>query len=94
MTIEEYCDVINVDLIVTRFHNQNERWIALFEHCEVKDGIMLVGVCGNAHTPQEAVRDYIQQIKGKKIVFNSMGKDRREFIVPNSIEAFIGERNE
>jgi len=86
MTIAEYCDTINADIIVTRYYNQNETWLAWFDHCEVKnEGILYGRSSGYGKTPQDAINSYFKQIMGKVIVLNAMSPERRELIVPNNI---------
>lgn len=49
---------------------------------------MLVYECGNGSTPEEALKDYVYNIRGKILVFNSDIRDkRREFKVPMNLEA-------
>ncbi len=88
MTIAEYCDTINADLVITRYCNQNERWSAHFSHCEVKDGSMLGSISGESNTPYGAVNAYFKRIMSEIIVFNEMSEMRREFTVPTSIELY------
>lgn len=85
MDIQEYADVINANLKITRYHNQRGRWSAKFEFCEVKDGVMLVGEYGNGKNPTQAIDDYLKRILGKTIVFNAMADSRREFNVPATL---------
>ena len=85
MNIEDYADCINVEIVVRRYDNQNNRWIAEFDHCEVKGDGVLIGTHGNGSTPQEAVQAYIDQIRGKCIVLNAGSVRRREFIVPTNL---------
>jgi len=85
MTIEEYADVLNVDLIIRRYCNQDNRYMAEFENADIKEGCGLVGIHGNGKTATEAVLNYVERIRGKRIVFDAMGKDRREFDVPRNL---------
>ena len=86
MNISEYCDTINVNLVVRRYHNQKERWSASIENAEVKQNGCLLGAYGNGNTPMGAIADYIKQIRGETIVLNAMSELRREFTVPSSLE--------
>jgi hypothetical protein len=88
MTFYEYADVLNVDIRVIRYHNQNDRWSARFQDCEVKDGAVLRTTSGEGKTPELAISDYIKQIRGKRIIFNAYTDNRREFTVPD-IAGFV-----
>lgn len=85
MNFYDYMDTINVDLEVTRYHNQ-ARWLARFHGTEVRRGFaMLVSEYGLGKTPDEAIADYMEKIRGKKIIINAMSTTRREFVVPETI---------
>jgi hypothetical protein len=90
MTIIEYADMIRTDLVIRKHHNQCQRWTASFEHAETKRGdvdIMLTSTCGEGDTANQAINNYIDEIKGKVIVLNSTSKtNRKEFGVPSTIE--------
>lgn len=88
MTLDDYCDAINAELVVQRYPNQNNRWTAKFKYCEVKLNGYLESTYGSGTTPAEAIEDYLIKIWKKTIVFNAMDKERREFIVPTV--TFIG----
>lgn len=85
MKLNDYCDAINAEMHLTRYANQN-RWCAKFDRCEVATQGCLESVHGNGLTPEAAMTDYIQRISGKRIVFNAMTAQRREFTVPIGIE--------
>ena len=82
MNIEDYADCINAEIVVRRYDNQNNRWMAEFNHCEVKGEGVLIGTYGNGTTPQEAIQAYVDQICGKTVVFEAGTDRRREFTVP------------
>ena len=90
MNITEYADVINVNITITYYHNQQQRWCAHFEGAEVleHEGSAILAILhGNGSTPYEALQDYLDNVEGKILVFNATGGDkRREFKVPMSIE--------
>ena len=94
MTIEELADVINVDLIIRRYANQTNRYIAEFEHTEIKnskDDRILAGIYGNSTSPAKAIQDYIENITGKWLVIDAGSKDnRREFGVPATLDNYLG----
>ena len=82
MTIFDFADSINKNLVITRHANQDERYTVSFERSEVKDGSALIGEYGQGNSPLGAVIDYWNKIQGKKLVFNAMTSSRQEFIVP------------
>ena len=64
--------------------NQNSRYYAHFEACDVKDGVVLCGTYGNGSSPDEAMADYAEQISGQLLVFNAWTNKlaRREIVAP------------
>jgi hypothetical protein len=93
MTITELADIIQRQIIVTYYPNQSNRWAASFRHCEIKTGTHgLLSESGNGSSPEVAIKNYIESIKGKTMVFDAMDpQKRREFGVPNSL-TFGGEK--
>lgn len=87
MNFYDYADAINANLIIHKYANQNNRWTASFESCEVSENeAVLCSAYGNGGSAEGAIIDYISQIAEKKIVFNAMSKDyRREFKVPANL---------
>ena len=85
MDITDYCDIINTIIDVHYIPNQEKRWMAKFEDCEVMVRGMLAVYHGNGHTPDEAILDYIEQIKGKRIAFNAYRDNRVEYDVPENL---------
>lgn len=84
MLFNEYCDAVNATLTITRY--PKERWSAGIKGAEVKEGSMLVGAYGAGGTPGEAVRNYIDKIEGKTLVFNATDITRRlELQVPQDM---------
>lgn len=90
MNLEEFADIILKDFRLKRYANQNNRWSASFVGAEVKDtehSSILAGSFGDGKTPSEAMNDYLIQIRGKILVFNAGGGDkRREYGVPENLE--------
>ncbi len=89
MTIYEFADVIGRDLVIRRYANQGGRWTAEFDGAELKDAPdsgFLAGVYGNGVSPEDALSDYLECIKGKWLVFDAYGKHRREYNVPDHFE--------
>ena len=46
----------------------------------------MIGEYGNAGDPERALSDYAKRIRGKTLVFDAHGNNRREFGVPMSLE--------
>ena len=55
---------------VTVRKNNAGKFIVMFEHCDVYDGVGVLGVFGEGGTVGYAVKDYINKISGKRLVFN------------------------
>ena len=90
MTATEYCDALNLEMRLTYYPNQRSRWTASFGRCEVKDAPdsgFLCAAYGNGETPQLAIVDYIDKIRGKTLVVDAMGDQRRVYTVPDSLTA-------
>lgn len=89
MKITEYSDVLNINIKLTYYHNQSNRWCATFERAETKinatSGI-LTSEHGNGKTPKEAIENYINSIKGKLLVIGAYTENRREYKVPDNLE--------
>ena len=66
MNIYDYADAINVDLVVRRYAAQGNRWIACFEHGEVKEGPCLASEYGTGSNAEAAIEDYVLKIRGKR----------------------------
>lgn len=87
MNLEEYCDILNIEIRVLYYPNQGGRWCAAFEYAEVLEGTsVLVGAHGNGRTPHEAMTEYLDRIRGQKIVLHAGNQElRREYVVPASL---------
>ena len=90
MNVREYCDILNLNLIICRYCNQNERWSAHFEYCEIKTGSesgILSSSYGDGKTAIDAIINYLEKIEGNLLVVHAGSADmRREYIVPLGIE--------
>ncbi len=83
MYILDFADVIDKQIIIRYYPNQQGRFMAQFEGGEIKEGCCLVSHYENGLTPYEALSKYARSISNKKIVFNAMEDcGRQEFIVP------------
>lgn len=90
MTIWDFADSINKNLIITRHANQNSRYTASFQDSEIKRGSCLESVYGQGSSALRAIDDYWEQIQGKRIIFNAMNNHRQEFTIPIN----LGEEDE
>ena len=90
MKLEEFADIILKNFRLIRYANQGNRWSASFDRAEVKDtehSSILMGSFGDGKTPSEAMNDYLEQIRGKVLVFNAGGGgNRQEYGVPENLE--------
>lgn len=91
MKIEEFADVIGVDIIITRHNNFNpvtgtpkdKCWTASLKYAEIKEGSILSSQSGRGKTPDEAINNYCEAISGERIILNAMSETRRqEYNVP------------
>lgn len=86
MTIEELALVSNQRLEV-RFPDVDQNYMFRFANCEIKRGHVLITTCGRGKRLDVARKNYVEEIKGKTIVFDAMSKtDRREVVVPLTLE--------
>lgn len=86
MSIFEIADIIDAQIVIRRYPNQNERWICHFDGAEIKEGQLLKGSYGSAKSVPAAITEYCKAIEGKEIVFHAMSNElRRQFKVPPSI---------
>jgi hypothetical protein len=58
------------------------RWYASVPRLEARDGCACVGEFGNGDTTWEAISDYADKLRGKRLVLGAMGPERREFVAP------------
>jgi hypothetical protein len=86
MKFTEFCDVINKQIELIYYPNQNNRWSAKLVRGETMENNLLRGHFGDGSSPDEAIRNYIEGIKGTRIAFNAMTDKRVEFVVPQNLE--------
>ena len=68
MNIYNYADCMDLELVVRRHQQQNNRWTCSFEHVEVCVGERILrSAYGNGKSPDGAIADYSRQISGNKI---------------------------
>lgn len=73
ISIYDLADILNLEIEIRRFPNQNGRYMAKFHGVHTAnnetDGCM-TGTYGNGKTPEEAVREYAREIQGKVLVIS------------------------
>lgn len=81
----DWLDVLNLNLRITRHHNQN-RFSCCIEGGETKDDYddsCLTFPYGNGVTPIDSINEYIKMIEGKILILNAYNDDRRlEYKIP------------
>jgi hypothetical protein len=85
---EEYADALNLEIEITRYPCQNNRYTAKFRGVETKDNPddgILTGTYGNGTTPQQAMMEYVRAIRGKTIVVDAKER-RRSYLVPMELD--------
>ena len=83
ITIHEFADIIDKNIIVIYYPNQDGRVSASFEDCGVSDGVFFAREHGNGKSASDAIKDYKQKIEGKRIAFNAENNNiRQEFVAP------------
>ena len=89
MTIYDIADLMQISLIVeySPSHDGPNKWGCRFVSCETKpssSSSILSSDLGWGSTPQEAINDYQEKIKGKWMVYKAGDeKYRKEFQLPN-----------
>lgn len=89
MKVTEYCDILNLQIRLTYYPNQNGRWCATFENCEIKEheSSGMLSEHGNGKTPADAIANYVSLIRGKRLVVSAMSEERREYNIPAGLKA-------
>ncbi len=64
-------------------YRESNRYYASFDRVEIKEGGMLRGSYGDGATPEEAIENYLGEIRGRRLVFAAYSDCRREIDVPN-----------
>lgn len=86
MRLEEFADIIGVNLEITYYANQEGRFCTHLANTTVRDGVMNCYVFGNGKDYEESARAYASRIRGTTIVVSANnGTDRKEFNVPRSL---------
>jgi len=77
MTLLQFADLIDKQLTITYYANQNGRFCCHFDSGEIKNGALLSTEFRNGLTPEIAMNYYAEAISGKTIVFHAMSEERR-----------------
>ena len=90
-TLEEFADRHNLVMEVKERPldcQHHGKYTASFERAETTTpgSRILTGAYGDGETPEDAMRDYGQEISGKILVVNAWGDGRRELDVPIIVE--------
>ena len=85
ITLQDFCDILSLEINIKYYPNQNGRWSASIKGAEMKEKSSSCGLLseyGSGKSPEAAINDYISKIIGKLMVINATGDDRREHVVP------------
>lgn len=89
MNIEDLLDLLNLELVVTRYPNQKNRYSASIKGAEYKvdeSSGVLSSDHGNDKNPAGAINALVASIKGKLMVTGAWkGEGRREFFIPETL---------
>ena len=86
MTLQELSELTKSQIVLrNRTDPTLPRWYGGIEHAEAKDGDILSSTYGNGDTPSEALENHVAHLRGKLLILHSMGPDRAEFNVPESL---------
>jgi hypothetical protein len=66
------------------------RFYARFRHVEVMESGCLVGMFGNGATPEQAIKNYKDRLRGEKIAVHALNPGRREIQCPMEWEPTLG----
>jgi hypothetical protein len=70
--------------IVIRVRNtgpDSTRFYCDISHVEVKGNGVLISLCGNGPTPDDAMENYLGKITGTTLVYNATSENRKEVTV-------------
>ena len=85
MTLIELSDITGADLCLRRYSGQGSRWSCALEHAETKDAAdaaTRVSTFGNADSPETAMSDYAEKLRGKLLVVGTAG---RTYQIPETL---------
>ncbi len=82
MNFYDWLDALNLQLVIKRYAQQNERWTAGIDRAEIKEDSILIGFYGSGYSAETATENYMNGIKGKILIMNAMSAARQEIKVP------------
>jgi hypothetical protein len=88
MKLNAFCDKNDLELELRRFANQKGRWLAKITGGEFKTtegSSILQGIYGSGTTPNEAIKDFVRQIKGMHMVVYACTSRRFELPIPKNL---------
>ncbi len=83
MHIFELAELIETKIIVVRVNE--ESYYTHFIRGELTDGSLLMSAVGRGKSPGGALRDYVRNLRGQRLVIDAFKSTRREFKVPKSL---------
>lgn len=84
MTLQELATLLDTQIKIL-YPNVNGEYYAELESVEIMDGGCLVGSFGAGVTPEIAMQNYVNEIKGERIAYKSFTDERREFQIPETL---------
>lgn len=74
---------LNAKIILEKYNDIriDRQYQCYLEYVEIKDEAVLISVRGKGATQEDAIENYMNQIKGKLLVHNAMRSDRKEVFV-------------
>ena len=86
MTLIEFADIVDSTLRIHYYPiRKRKKFCCSFEYAEISVPPILIGESGDGDTPEEAMNDYADKIRGKRLVFNAMSDNRSTYKVPESL---------
>jgi len=86
MRLEQFADIIGVNLEITYYANQDGRFCTQLANTAVREGAVNRYTFGNGKTYEESAREYAREIQGTTIVVDAYSESRRkEYNVPKDL---------
>lgn len=87
MTLEEFAEEHDLTMEINERDSSivAPRYYAQFKYSELEDGSVFIGIYGNGHTEEGAIKDYEEQLSklyGRKLIFNAFTPERQEIVIP------------
>lgn len=84
MTLQELSQITKHQIEIL-YPDVDSNWYAHFAGGEIKGEGILISCSGRGKTPQQALENYVREIRGKTIVFDFRRESKQEFNVPDSL---------